>query len=105
MDEPLSVILSDSVRQCFIQREDLGGRQGLLVYPHVVYRAIKVVAGLRRIASDVDARTGTCGDGATGEGHRRHLDAIEVGAHRGSVIDTDVVVPGSGNKLLDSTQA
>ena len=83
-----------------IQRQDLGGRQGPLVYPHIRDGADEIVAGVGRVASDVDVWTGACGDGAAGKRRGGDLDAVEVGAHRGPVIDTDVVVPGSLDELL-----
>ena len=83
-----------------IQRQDLGGRQAPLVDPHIRDGADEGVEAIRRVARDVDVWTSACGEGAAGKRRGGYLDAIEVGAHRGPVIDTDVVVPGPLNELL-----
>src|SRR2546429_5683501 len=72
----------------------------LFPYTTLFRSADEVVAAVRRVASNVDVWTGACGDGAAGKRRGCHLDAIEVGAHRGPVIDADVVVPGSDRKSI-----
>ena len=60
-----------------VQRQDLGGGENLLVDPHIVDGADEVVAGVGRVATDVDVWAGACGDGAAGKRRGRDLDAIE----------------------------